>query len=118
MGGQRPFAPFFTAPGSVLVPMLLVPAAVGARELLVSPAEGRVPISLLMPVVPIGVRGAVAPGPTFPSLDAPGAGWFCAKAAPESASTHADANRIFFMVIPHSFRWISSGSRHWRKRDR
>ena len=40
----------------------------------------------------------VAPGPTFPSLDAPGAGCICANAPPvDSNSTHAQASRVFFM---------------------
>ena len=40
----------------------------------------------------------VAPGPAFPSLDAPGAGCICANAPPvDSNSTHAQASRVFFM---------------------
>jgi hypothetical protein len=51
-------------------------------------------------VVVLWWRVVVAPGPTLPSLEAPGAGCVCAKAPPaDSASTHADAKRIFFIVI-------------------
>jgi hypothetical protein len=57
--------------------MLFGPAAVGAPELLGSPADGRVPMRFMplsMPVVPVDAGGIVEPGPTLPSLDAPGAG--------------------------------------------
>ena len=73
----RPLAPFLTAPGSVREPVLFTPAEVGAPELLASPAvEGMVPgwdMPEFMPVVP-DLFGAIVPGPTFPSLEAPGAG--------------------------------------------
>jgi hypothetical protein len=40
----------------------------------------------------------VAPGPTFPSLDAPGAGCICANAPPvDSNRAHAQARMVFFM---------------------
>jgi hypothetical protein len=40
----------------------------------------------------------VAPGPTFPSLDAPGAGCACANAPPvDSNRAHAQASMVFFM---------------------
>lgn len=40
----------------------------------------------------------VAPGPTFPSLDAPGAGWACANTLPvDSNRAHAQARIVFFM---------------------
>jgi hypothetical protein len=40
----------------------------------------------------------VAPGPTFPSLDAPGAGCICANAPPvDSNKAHAQARMVFFM---------------------
>jgi len=40
----------------------------------------------------------VAPGPTFPSLDAPGAGCICANTPPvDSNRAHAQARMVFFM---------------------
>ena len=40
----------------------------------------------------------VAPGPTFPSLDAPGAGCVCANAPPvDSNRAQAQARMVFFM---------------------
>src|SRR4029453_4702697 len=40
----------------------------------------------------------VAPAPTFPSLDAPGAGCICANAPPvDSNRAHAQARMVFFM---------------------
>jgi hypothetical protein len=48
-----------------------------------------------MPVVPVGAFGVVAPGPTLPELEAPDA--FCAKAAPDSATTQAEAISIFLI---------------------
>ena len=40
----------------------------------------------------------VAPGPTFPSLDAPGAGCICANTLPaDSNRAHAQARIVFFM---------------------
>jgi len=43
----------------------------------------------------------VAPGPTLPSLEAPGAGCDCAKAPPiDSARVHAAAIISFFMPNP------------------
>src|SRR4029078_4841107 len=41
----------------------------------------------------------VAPGPTFPSLDAPGAGCICANAPPvDSNRAYAQASMFFFML--------------------
>ena len=74
----RPLVPFLTAPGSAREPVLFTPAAVGAPELLASPAtDGWLPgagMPLFMPVVPVAGPGVVAPGPTLPELEAPGAG--------------------------------------------
>ena len=77
------FTPFCTAPGSLAVPVLCVPAAVSAPEVLASPrGEG----ALLAPVVPwFMLPSFIAPsdarGPTLPWLDAPPVGWVvCAKA--------------------------------------
>jgi hypothetical protein len=64
----RPLVPFWTAPDSVLVPVLWGPAAVPAPELLASPAaEGVVPVPV--PVVPSPVV-LLAP-PVVPVLIAP-----------------------------------------------
>ena len=65
------FTPFWTAPGSLAVPVLPGPAAVPAPEVLGSPpAEGL----LLVPVVPCFIAPSFvapwdAPDPTFPWLD-------------------------------------------------
>jgi hypothetical protein len=95
------FTPFCTAPGSLALPLLFVPAAVPAREVLASPAaEGL----LLVPVVPCFIAPSLiapsdAPGPTLPWLDAPPEGCaVCANAAAEeSAKMQIAANMIFFI---------------------
>jgi hypothetical protein len=96
---HRLLTPFCTAPGSVAVPVLFVPAAVSAPEVLASPrGEG----GLLAPVVPVApffIAPSDAPGPTLPWLDAPPVGCVvCAKAVGvASARIHADAKMIFFI---------------------
>jgi hypothetical protein len=95
------FTPFCTAPGSLAVPVLCVPAAVSAPEVLASPrGEG----ALLAPVVPwfmvpSFIAPSDAPGPTLPWLDAPPVGCVvCAKAVGvASAKMQAEANSIFFI---------------------
>ena len=106
---QRLFAPPWTAPGSVAVPVLLGPAAVPAPEVLASPrGDGLV----LAPVVlgftvpaPSLIAPCDAPGPTLPWLDAPSEGWLvCANAAGEaSAKMQADAKMIFFIQFSLGF---------------
>jgi hypothetical protein len=61
-------------------PVLLTPAAVGAPELLASPAADgwcTMPLFIPEPFIPVVPDGGLvaAPGPTLPELDAPGAGW-------------------------------------------
>lgn len=96
--------PFCTAPGSLAAPVLCVPAAVSAPEVLASPrGEG----ALLAPVVPwfmvpSFIAPSDAPGPTLPWLDAPPVGWVvCAKAVGvASAKMQAEASSIFFIWSP------------------
>ena len=69
-------APFFTAPGSVDLPSLLTPAALGAPELLASPAEGAVPGMVVLwpifePVVPPVVLPFIEPPVVVPLAAGP-----------------------------------------------
>jgi hypothetical protein len=84
--------------------LLLVPGPTfPSLELLLKLEEGAVSRRCVAaePVV-VPLCGAAmlrdAPGPTLPSLEAPGAGWFCASAPPaDNASTQADTKNVFFI---------------------
>ena len=111
----RPLVPRCTAPGSARVPALFGPAAVGAPELLGSPAEDGL---LPMPV-------PVVPSPAVPGFNAPPLFVPPAAGAPEdepplaappdvcasakvlaSASAPASAIVVSFIVLPP---WVSTG---------
>src|SRR3954449_9447765 len=98
------FTPFCTAPGSLAVPVLCVPAAVSAPEVLASPRGEGLLLAPVVPwfMVPSFIAPSDAPGPTLPWLDAPPVGWVvCAKAVGvASAKMQAEANSIFFIWSP------------------
>jgi hypothetical protein len=97
-------APFFTAPGSVCDPILFGPAAVGAPELLVLPAEGEVPLMPVVPMLPLEPfcmePFSMLFMPGFCILSDCGAGpvLLCAKAALDN-NRAADAIKTFLMDI-------------------